>query len=170
MSTTVNEHASKKRLTWAEKLNQDKGLPKVVPIGPTMSKQWGEGTVVVPAPREVDAIMKLVPKGKLITIEGIRSILAKRHGATIGCPLTTGIFAWIAAHAAEDDRKAKRKGFTPYWRTLKTGGFLNEKYPGGTEAQKSKLEAEGHVVIERGQKLAVADYQDSLAQPSPAAR
>ena len=82
----------------------------MVPIGPTMSKQWGEGTVVVPAPREVDAIMKSVPAGKLITIQEIRAILAERHGATIGCPLTVGIFAWIAAHAAEDDHKAKRRG------------------------------------------------------------
>jgi alkylated DNA nucleotide flippase Atl1 len=165
MSTTVNQKASKTRLTWGEKLDQDKGLPKVVPIGPTMSKQWGEGTVVVPTPREVDAIMKLVPKGKLITIQEIRAVLAERHGATIGCPLTTGIFAWIAAHAAEEDRKAKRKGVTPYWRTLKSGGFLNEKYPGGTAAQKTKLEAEGHMIVERGEKFAVVDYRESLAQP-----
>ena len=47
----------------------------MVPIGPTMRKQWGEGTVVVPAPREVDAIMKLIPKGKLITIQEIRRCL-----------------------------------------------------------------------------------------------
>ncbi len=170
MSTTMNELASKARLTWTEKLDQDKGLPKVVPIGPTMSKQWGKGTVVVPAPREVDAIMKLVPKGKLITIQEIRKVLAERHEATIGCPLTTGIFAWIAAHAAEEDRKAKRKGVTPYWRTLKSGGFLNEKYPGGIPAQKTKLEAEGHVVVQRGQKFAVADYERSLAQPDAGGR
>ena len=99
----------------------------MVPIGPTMSKQWGEGTVVVPAPREVDEIMKSVPSGKLITIQEIRAIVADRHGATIGCPLTVGIFAWIAAHAAEDDHKAKRRGATPYWRTLKSGGYLERK-------------------------------------------
>ena len=98
-----------------------------MPIGPTMSKQWGEGTVVVPAPREVDAIMKSVPSGKLITIQEIRAIVAERHGATIGCPLTVGIFAWIAAHAAEDDHKAKRRGATPYWRTLKSGGYLQRE-------------------------------------------
>ena len=51
--------------------------------------------------------MKSVPSGKLITIQEIRAIVAERHGATIGCPLTVGIFAWIAAHAAEDDHKAK---------------------------------------------------------------
>jgi alkylated DNA nucleotide flippase Atl1 len=159
---TSKRAATKTPPTWSEKLDQSKGLPKVVPIGPTMSKQWGEGTLVVPAPREVDEIMKSVPSGKLITIQRIRAIVAERHGATIGCPLTVGIFAWIAAHAAEDDRKARRRGATPYWRTLKSGGFLNEKFPGGVTAQKEKLEAEGYDVVKRGAKLAVADYERYL--------
>jgi hypothetical protein len=159
----MSEQATKTRTSWREKLDQSKGLPKVVPIGPTMSKQWGEGTMVVPAPREVDAIMKSVPPGKLITIQEIRAILAKRHGATIGCPLTVGIFAWIAANAAEEDRKAKRRGTTAYWRTLKSGGFLNEKYPGGVPAHRAKLEAEGHEVIKKGKRFAVIDFEQSLA-------
>ena len=153
---------TKTRTSWKEKLDQSEGLPKVVPIGPTMSRQWGEGTMVVPAPREVDAIMKTVPEGKLITIQEIRVILAKRHGATIGCPLTTGIFAWIAAKAAEDDFQSKQADATPYWRTLKSGGYLNEKYPGGVVAQQAKLEAEGHEVVQKGERLVVADFEQSL--------
>jgi hypothetical protein len=161
----MSKQSTKKKLSWRDKLNQSKGLPKVAPIGPTMSKNWGEGTMVVPAPLEVDAIMRLVPEGKLITIQEIRAILAKRHGATIGCPLTTGIFAWIAAHAAEEDIASGREDATPYWRTLKSGGLLNEKYPGGVLAQKEKLEAEGHAVVERGARFAVVNYEKSLAKP-----
>jgi hypothetical protein len=161
----MSKQSTKKQLSWHDKMDQSKGLPKVVPIGPTMSKQWGIGTLVVPAPREVDALMKSVPEGKLITIEEIRAILAKRHGATIGCPLTTGIFAWMAAHAANDDIESERADATPYWRTLKTGGFLNEKYPGGVSAQKEKLEAEGHSVVEKGNRFAVANYEKSIARP-----
>ena len=41
---------------------------------------------------------------------------------------------------------------TPYWRTLKANGELNEKYPGGTRKQKEKLEAEGHIIIQNGRK------------------
>jgi len=163
--STKTKQAGPKKSSWHEKLDQSEGLPKVVPIGPTMSKQWGEGTVVVPAPREVDVIMKAVPEGKLITIQEIRAILAKRHGATIGCPLTTGIFAWIVAHAAQDDLNSRRRDVTPYWRTLKSGGFLNEKFPGGVEAQKERLEAEGHVVVSRGKRFCVADYESSIEIP-----
>jgi len=96
-----------------------------------------------PRPMEVDEIMKRVPEGKLITINKIRAALAKKHKATIGCPITTGIFAWISAHAAEEQRQEGEKDITPYWRTLKTGGVINPKYPGGVERQKKLLEKRG---------------------------
>jgi alkylated DNA nucleotide flippase Atl1 len=156
--------ATKKKISWKQKLNRDEGFPKVVPIGPSMTSQWGEGTMVIPAPREVDEIMKRIPHGKLITINEIRAVLARRHGATIGCPMTTGIFAWIAANAAEESAKGHSDRIdTPYWRTLKTGGFLNEKYPGGVSAQKAKLEEEGHLIEQRGKRHVVADYEQALA-------
>jgi hypothetical protein len=150
--------------TWREKLADDKGLPKVLPITEKMSRKWGTGTVALPAPREVDALMRSVPKGKLITINEIRAALARKHGATIGCPIVTGIFAWIAAGAAAEDEAEGRKRVTPYWRTLKAGGELNPKYPGGPERQRSRLEAEGHTVVTRGKRLFVQDYARSLAR------
>ena len=99
--------------SWREKLADIKDLPKVVKINEKMSKRWGTGTVVIPAPIEVNEIMNDVPKGKLITINEIREKLAKKHGATIGCPITTGIFAWIAAHAAEEDASEGEKILFP---------------------------------------------------------
>jgi len=151
-----------KKKSWAEKLADSKGLPKVEEITEKMSKRWGTGTVAIPAPIEVDAMMKKVPKGKLVTINEIRAALAEKHKATIGCPMTTGIFAWIAANAAEEQRQEGEKDITPYWRTLKTGGVINEKYPGGVEGQKKLLEKEGHKVIQKGKKCIVADYEKSL--------
>ncbi|MCP8317461.1 MAG: MGMT family protein [archaeon] len=155
---------SKKRKSWQEKLEDSKGLPVVEKITDKMSKRWGTGTVVIPAPKEVDESMKKVPKGKLITINEIREILAKKHGATIGCPITTGIFAWIAANAAGEEATEGKKDITPYWRTLKTGGFINEKYPGGVEGQKKILEKEGHKVIQKGKKCIVVDFERNLVK------
>jgi hypothetical protein len=154
----------KKKPTWVEKLNDSKGLPKVEKITDKMSKRWGTGTVVIPAPIEVDEMMRQVPAGNLITINKIRAALARKHQATIGCPMTTGIFAWVAAHAAEEREQGGEKNVTPYWRTLKTGGVLNEKYPGGAEAQKLRLEREGHTVIKKGKKYAVLNYEKALVQ------
>jgi alkylated DNA nucleotide flippase Atl1 len=150
--------------SWTEKLMDSKDLPKVEAITEKMSKRWGTGTVVIPAPIEVDEIMRKIPKGKLITINDIRAALAKKHHATIGCPITTGIFAWIAANAAEEKQQKGEKNITPYWRTLKTGGEINEKYPGGTKAQKKLLEKEGHKVVQKGKKYVVVDYEKALAK------
>ena len=154
----------KKKQTWVEKLNDSKGLPKVEKITDKMSQRWGRGTVVIPAPLEVDEIMRKVPVGNLITINEIRSALARKHEATIGCPMTTGIFAWVAAHAAEEREQSGEKNVTPYWRTLKSGGVLNEKYPGGAEAQKLRLIREGHTVIRKGKKYVVLNYEKALIQ------
>jgi len=153
-----------KRKSWSEKLRDSKDLPRVEKITDKMSKRWGTGTVVIPAPMEVDEMMRRVLEGKLITINEIRVALAKKHGATIGCPMTTGIFAWIAANAAEEQRQKGEKDITPYWRTLKTGGVINPKYPGGVEAQTKLLEKEGHEVVQKGKKYVVVDFEKSLAR------
>jgi alkylated DNA nucleotide flippase Atl1 len=148
--------------SWKEKLAEDKGLPRVETITDKLSPRWGAGTVIIPSPKEVDELMKKVPRGKVSTINEIREALAKRHHATIGCPITTGIFAWIAANAAAEDAAAGADSITPYWRTLKSGGVINEKYPGGGASQKKILEGEGHKVIKKGEKYTVAEYEKAL--------
>ena len=155
----------KPRKTWREKLQDSKGLPKIGAVEGKMTTRWGTGSMVVPAPIEVDEIMKRVPKGKLITINEIRSVLAARHKVNVCCPITTGIFAWIAAHAAEEGASEGEKRITPYWRTLKSGGILNEKYPGGAPALKKRLIAEGHRIVKKGKNLMVADFEKALVQP-----
>jgi hypothetical protein len=153
-----------KKKSWVEKLNDSKGLPRVVVITDKMSKRGGTGTVAIPAPLEVDGLMRRVPKGKLTTINEIREAVAKKHNATIGCPITTGIFAWVSANAAEELKQAGKTDITPYWRTLKVGGILNPKYPGGVEGQKKLLEKEGHKVVQKGKNCVVVDYGKALAE------
>jgi hypothetical protein len=149
--------------TWQEKLADSKDLPKIGTVDGSLSKRWGEGTFVIPAPIEVDQIMRSVPRGRLATIDLIRRTLAKKHGVNTACPITTGIFAWIAAHAADEAEQSGKKRITPYWRTLKSGGELNSKYPGGIAALKTRLEAEGHTIIQRRKRYFVADHEHRLA-------
>lgn len=148
--------------SWREKLADSKGFPKIFAIDAKKSKRWGTGTFVIPAPAEVDELMGRVPKGRLTTIDGLRKVLAQRHGATIACPITTGIFAWIAAHAAAEAAAEGRKRTTPYWRTLKSNGELNPKYPGGIAELKRKLQTEGHRVCRKGNRYYVQDFESRL--------
>jgi len=156
--------------TWQEKLKDKPSFPKVLrlekgfPCYNAVHKMGAEAgdDVVLVNPSEVVEIMKQVPKGKLITIFEICKKIAKQHGVPACCTLTTGIFIMTAANAAEEASKEGKSLDIPYWRTLKTDGFLNEKYPGGQEAHKRLLERENFRVIARGKKYQVDDYEKYL--------
>jgi hypothetical protein len=148
--------------SWREKLADDKGLPKVCEVRAGKGIRAGEGRMVIAAPREVDALMRQVPKGRLVTINELRAALARKHQADFTCPITTGIFSWIAAHAAAEDEAEGKKRITPYWRTLKMGGEVNPKYPGGVFALSKRLRAEGHKVVAKGKRTLVADFEKKL--------
>jgi hypothetical protein len=159
-----------KKKTWTEKLNDSKKFPKILgfernfPCGKALEK-WGAkpgDPVVLTPPIEVDELMKKVPKGKLISIYEICNHLAKKHKAKYCCSLTTGIFINISAHAAEEAKEKGEKNTTPYWRTVKTGGFLNQKFPGGQEFQKKMLEKEGFKILQKGKNYLVKDYEKYL--------
>ena len=154
----------KKKLSWQEKLQDSKELPKVVHLKEAGQQHWHGETMVVPAPNEVNVIMASVPKGKLITIDIIRQKLAKKHKTDIGCPLTSGIFAWIAAHATEEAKAEGKKDITPWWRTLKSDGSLNPKFPGEGELQAELLKAEGYRIIAKDKNLKVENYESSLVE------
>ncbi len=157
----------KAKKSWRQKLENTKDLPRVERFDKKKKpNSWPEGTYVIPAPLDVDTIMKKVPKGKIITINEIRKVLADEHGADYACPITTGIFSWIAAHAAQESADEGKKRITPYWRTLKTGGILNEKYPGGINSLKKLLKAEGHKVIPKGRSkhFMVQDFEKSIVK------
>lgn len=139
---------------------------KIVNELPAGVANWAPpgGSMVVSNPNEVDAIMASVPDGKLITLDELRDALAERHRTAIACPVSTAIFINIVAQAAEERRALGETAITPWWRTLKTGGFLNERYPAGYDGHRQKLEAEGHKIVARGRKLAVDDYESKLAE------
>ena len=151
--------SSKNKTSWTQKLNVKKDLPKVVSLDEKGAKRWGGKTMVIPSPLMVDEIMKRVPEGKLITVASIRAYLAKKHACDIACPLTTGIFTWISANASEEQQLFGEPNTTPYWRTLKTRGLLNEKYPGGIKKQKQLLESEGHKVLKSGKNYIVKSWE-----------
>lgn len=143
-------------------LRRDNGMPKIqiVTDQATIQKYGGDRMYFAP-PIAYDALMRAVPRGKVITLGEIRAHLARQNGADFTDPITAGIFVSIAAWAS-----AQRAGDeTPYWRTLKAGGELNPKYPGGVQAQRERLEAEGHTVLRKGRKhlrYYVKDYQKVL--------
>ena len=143
-------------------LQDSKDMPKFQTIRDAASiKKYGGDNMYLAPPIDYDTVMKMVPYGKVITVGEIREHFAKKSGADFTDPITAGIFVSIAAWASYQ----RAENETPYWRTLKANGMLNEKYPGGVMAQKEKLEAEGHTIIQKGRiniKYYVKDYEKVL--------
>ena len=144
-------------------LHDSKDMPKVKELtSPEVIKRYGGSKMLLAPPIEYDTLIKKIEKGKLATTEQLRTTLAKKHNADFTCPLTAGIFISIVAHASEQ----RQENLTPYWRVLKKDGELNEKFPGGIEAQGKKLEEEGFSIIEKGRtkiKYFVKGYENFLA-------
>ncbi|MBQ7839139.1 MAG: MGMT family protein [Lachnospiraceae bacterium] len=143
-------------------LHDSKDMPKFQTITDEKSiEKYGGDRMYFAPPIDYDRVMKLVPYGKVITVGKIREHFAKMSGADFTEPITAGIFVSIAAWASYQ----RAENETPYWRTLKAGGELNEKYPGGTAAQKEKLESEGHTIIQKGRtniRYYVKDFEKFL--------
>lgn len=143
-------------------LRDSKDMPKIQIITDRKSiEKYGGNKMYFAPPLAYDRVMKRVPYGRVTTVGEIREYFAKQSGADFTEPITAGIFVSIAAWASHQRSGDK----TPYWRTLKANGELNEKYPGGIESQKEKLEAEGHTIISKGRKnirYYVKDYEMAL--------
>lgn len=144
-------------------LNDNRDMPKIQTVTDARTiERYGGNRMYFAPPIEYDRVMKQVPQNKVITTSEIRNHLARRAGADFTDPMTAGIFINIVAWASY---QRDGKDETPYWRTLKSDGELNPKYPGGVEAQKAKLEAEGHTIVSKGRtniRYYVQDYERSL--------
>lgn len=143
-------------------LNNSKDMPKtqIITDEKTIARYGGNRMYFAP-PVDYDTVMKTVPFGKLTTVGEIREYFAHNNNADFTEPMTAGMFVSIVAWASHQRTENK----TPYWRTLKANGELNEKYPNGVEAQKALLEAEGHIIIQKGRKnikYYVKDYEAAL--------
>lgn len=136
----------KARKSWQEKMDNP-NLPKVVAIPPRMHKRHGEGSMVIPSPRDVEAMMRAVRKGSVTTVSKLRRDLAARFAADVACPMVTSMFMRLASEAAEEEAAAGKTRITPYWRVVKDDGSLNPKFPGGTKRQAERLRAEGHKIL-----------------------
>lgn len=143
-------------------LHERKDMPKTQIITDADSiKKYGGDKMYFAPPIAYDRIMRTIPFGKVTTVGEIRTYFAELNQADFTEPITAGCFVSIAAWASTQ----RTEDETPYWRTLKAKGELNPKYPGGVEAQKEKLEAEGYVIVKKGRtniRYYVKDYENVL--------
>ena len=159
-------------------MKNNKDMPKIQIVEDENTiKKYGGSKMFFAPPLYYDNIMKKVPKGKLVTVSQMRDYLAgklvtvsqmrdylaKQNNADFTDPMTAGIFVNIVAWASYQ----RDTDITPYWRTLKSDGELNVKYPEAIELQKRLLEEEGHTIVSKGTKnikYYVKDFENSLIE------
>ena len=111
-------------------LRNNKDMPKIQIITDERTiKRYGGTKMILAPPIFYDKLMKIVPAGRLLKVGAIREYLAKQNNADFTDPMTAGIFVNIAAWASYQ----RNEDITPYWRTIKSNGELNPKYPEGIE-------------------------------------
>jgi alkylated DNA nucleotide flippase Atl1 len=152
-----------RRKTALDHLNsgREPHIVHMIPPGAPGYREANGGAMVVSSPAEVNALVRTLKPGEIITLDDLRAALARRHKVSVACPVSTAIFLNMAARAAEEQRPMlPEDALTPWWRVLKKGGFLNPKYPGGTAAQQALLEAEGVRVSPLRKQPAVFDVAE----------
>ena len=149
--------------SWEEKLNHEQEV-KIEDIPEKWAKNIGHGKMVILTPMIIDSFIKKIPQGRVTTINLIRNHFAREYNVDMTCPITTGIFSWIAAWASEERKENDSKDITPWWRVLKEGGKLNPKYPGGVKHHASYLEKEGQLIMKGkyDNSWKVKDYEKHL--------
>jgi hypothetical protein len=73
------------RVPWREKLERQQQA-RIVDIPPRMQGRLGKGRMIIPRPLDVDALIRRVPKGKLVTVFQLRQELARRNAVDTACP------------------------------------------------------------------------------------
>ena len=130
--------------SWSEKLQGGKPAHVSAMAKPLWGLDKGD-KLFIATPVMVRDYMQKIRKGSSRTIVQMRDEFAKAHKAHGTCPLTSSIFARIAAEAAleeMEDGKPVAK-ITPFWRLVDDKSPIAKKLSCGAEFVAKMRRAEG---------------------------
>ncbi|MBX3102985.1 MAG: MGMT family protein [Bacteroidetes bacterium] len=126
--------------------------PFVEVLAAQLGPAYPPGKLLISEPLALQAVIREVPEGKVLTLGSLRTRLARDMDADYTCPMTTGIFLRILAEAADEEARTD----VPWWRVVRDNGQLIDKLPGGTARQAGYLQDEGVSLLLRGKTPRVA--------------
>ena len=116
----------------------------------------GTGKMLLPSPATVAALIRKIPKHKLMTTNLLCKELSDQFKVRGTCPVTTQ----KALQAIAQDSSKN----IAYWRVINTNGGLIARFPGGAAGQASLLAEEGFSIDTKGKVLKVKNFRDHLAR------
>jgi hypothetical protein len=130
--------------TWQQKFDNGRA-----PILEAADKDWagipaGE-KFLISTPKEIDAYIRQIPKGKAVSFATMKRDIALEHGTEYMCPLTAGIFTRIVSELAYEQisQGMKEEKVAPFWRVVDLKMPLAKKLSFGTDFIRQKREEEG---------------------------
>ena len=111
------------------------------------------GKMLRPSRASVEALVKKVPRGKVITLPFLRKSLAASHHAQVTCPFLTK----RALVAIAEDSLSK----APFWRVVAESGEMIRYYPGGGTEQATRLRNESVMIEATLGKIRVTNLRDA---------
>lgn len=119
------------------------------------------------SPRELDAVIRRIPEGRVATIGALRTSIAQSHKADDADGATVRICLRIVADAAEEERVGGLGRIAPYWRVVNDDGSMLDELPAGIAVQARVLAAEGVTVLHLGKVPRVTTVEHFAWQPPP---
>jgi alkylated DNA nucleotide flippase Atl1 len=116
----------------------------------------GEGKMLLPSPATVAALIKKIPKHKLITTRVLCKELTERFKVQGTCPVTTQRALQEIAHDSAYE--------CPYWRVVNASGGLIARFPGGVKGQAALLGKEGFAIDTQQKVPKVKGFSESLVR------
>ena len=103
--------------------------PKVVELESDFAGIRAGTKMLVGSPALIAAYVRKIPFGQTRSIERLRNDLARRHGATATCPVTTAIFLRVVAELSWQDLQAGHPPaeVAPFWRVVEPGSPLAKR-------------------------------------------
>ena len=115
---------------------------KIVDIPTKMEKFYGKGKMLHPSVEVIEELVKIIPKGFVVTIDLIAMRLAKDFGTDVTCPMRTGnALKKIAEHYSNDNIDFK----IPFWRVIRSDKLVIKSK--NFEYWASQLEDEGFKLL-----------------------
>lgn len=131
--------------TWTQKHNEHRHPASVQVLDKPYAGRPAGTTMLVATPRDITAYLRSIPRGEARTMEQLRESLASQYDAEMVCPMTTGIFARIAAEFAWEQLEAGTplEAVAPFWRLIEPSAPLAKRLRCGNEFVRGLREAEG---------------------------
>ena len=115
---------------------------KIVDIPVKMEKFYGKGKMLHPSIEDVEALIKIIPKGYVATIDAVSKRLAEDFGTDVTCPMRVGN---AIKKTAERYLSEGADPDIPFWRVIRSNKLVVKSK--NIEFSASKIEDEGFKLI-----------------------